>query len=184
MKKLFLFYISLLFTVASNAQHCPWDCSGMILLKTNISKEQMRRLEPVSVNENEKEIIDTIYGTGKDTYDRARFMYYDDFVKYRTERIELHSWYRYDTVYHFAAGNYLVRYNYCGNDGAKLYVRFYNPNSRGLKYEYIEIPKENRIHLHDHSTEIGDRETEKLKTVLQPKILFIDCKKWLLRDCE
>jgi hypothetical protein len=87
-------------------------------------------------------------------------------------------------VYHFARGNYLVRYNYCGNDGAKLFVRFYNPNSRGLKYEYIEIPEENRFHLHDYSREINGRQTEKLKAVIQPKLFFIDCKKWLLRNCD
>lgn len=184
MKNSFLFYISLLSFVASSAQHCPWDCSGLIVLRTNISKEQMEKLEPLLVYENKNEIVDTIYGTGKETYDRGRLMYYDDFVKYRTERIKLHDWYRFDTVYHFAAGNYLVRYNYCGSDGAKLYVRFYNPNSRGLKYEYIEVPTESRIHLHEYSSKISSRQTEELKAAIQPKTVFVDCKKWLLRDCE
>ena len=41
----------------------------------------------------------TVYGTGLATYDSGWFLYYyDDFVQYRTGRIKLHHWYRYDTA--------------------------------------------------------------------------------------
>lgn len=153
-----LFIIFLLLSADVNAQHCPWDCSGMILLKTDLSKTEFTRLNPVLVDGNRKEIVDTVYGTGLATYDTGRFMHYDDFMQYRTGRIKLHYWYAFDTLYYFAKDNYLVRYNYCryqyqGN--TDLFIRF--TDTAGNQYGYIEIPVSRRIHLHDFGPEIRKR---------------------------
>src|SRR6476620_4865408 len=81
------------------AQHCPWDCTGMILLHTNLPKENLYKLDPVLTDENKNEIYDTVYGTGKDTWDECKFLSYDDFTAYRTGRIAVHHFYEYDTFY-------------------------------------------------------------------------------------
>jgi len=76
-------------------------------------------------------VVDTIYGTGLATYDTCRFLPYEDFLKYRIEKINLHYWYGYDTVYHFAKGHFIVRYNFCrfNRDGrSDLFIRFNDPS--------------------------------------------------------
>ena len=95
------------------AQHCPWDCSGMIIVETPVMKKTVYKLEPVLVDEDKKVIVDTMYGTDKPTYDRCDFLTYDDFTRERTKKIAIHHWYENDTFYHFAAGRYIVKYNYC-----------------------------------------------------------------------
>lgn len=183
MRPVLIFFL-LVVLQSGKAQHCPWDCSGMILLQTTISREQTEKLRPVLVDESKKEITDTMYGTGKDTYDPCAFLYYDDFAKYRTEKIALHHWYQYDTVYHFAAGKYIVKYNFCKYNGKKLYLRFVDPYARGLTYHYIEIFPEKRIHLHNYSSQIFNGETEEIKTAVQPFTLSVSCKEWKLRENE
>jgi hypothetical protein len=156
------------------------------MLETNVSKERMKKLNPVLVDENKKEITDTMYGTGKATYDRCNFMYYADFKKYRTKKVSLHGWYAHDTVYYFAAGKYIVKYNFCKYQDKKLYLRYLDPYTRGLTYHYIEIVPENRIHLHDYSVQINKRETDNIKNSIKAFIMTVNCDKWGLRenDCS
>src|SRR6185295_4818129 len=110
--------------------------TGMILMKTAIPKEQLYKLKPVLVDENKDIIIDTIYGTGLDTYDTCKFLYYNDFMKYRGGKVSLHHWYAYDTVYQFASGYYMVKTNYCKYKSRKLFLRFTEPGKPDLKYHY------------------------------------------------
>lgn len=149
MKALSVLLIGTVSWLTSFGQHCPWDCSGMILLQTNIAKEKFYKLHPVLVDENKREITDTVYGTGKDTYDKCDFLSYEDFTAYRIQRIKVHHWYQYDTFYHFAKGGYIVKYNFCQYEGRKLYLRFQDPNSSTALFRYLEIPREKRMHLHN-----------------------------------
>lgn len=172
--------------ITVKAQHCPWDCSGMILFQTTISKEQVYKLEPVLVDENKKIIADTIYGTGLPTYDNCSFLYYDDFKAYRTKKIAIHRWYAYDTAYHFAEGYYVVKINFCKFYKKKLFLRFTDPYSRGLRYRYIEIDSSGLFHLHSYSTDMNARRTDKIREAIKNFIVVMTCEKWMLRkeDCK
>jgi len=182
----FILSIFLVATVTVKAQHCPWDCSGMILLHSNVEKEQVYKLEPVLVDENKKIIVDSLYGTGKPTFDTCNFLYYDDFLAYRTKRIEWHYWYGYDTVYHFAAGNYVVKLNYCKYSDQKIYLRLREPYTSETRYRYIEIPNSSLLHLHEYNNMIRERETAAMKEAIKGAVIEMNCEKWMLRkeDCK
>ena len=125
-----------------------------------------------------------MYGTGKATYDLCEFKYYADFTKYRTRRIALHHWYEYDTVYHFAEGCYLVKYNFCEYTGKALYLRYADPYTKSPLYHYIEIPESGRIHLHNYNNQLRDQKTEEIKNDLKNLILLLNCKEWGLKSQE
>ncbi|HMU45055.1 MAG TPA: hypothetical protein PKC72_01745 [Chitinophagaceae bacterium] len=186
MKRLLYFSFLLVIFFNASAQHCPWDCSGMIMLQINTPQEHIEKMNLVLVDEDKKEIIDTVYGTGKSTYDECRFLYYDDFLEYRTKRIETHYWYKYDTVYHFATGKYLVKFNFCKYNNKKIYLRYMDRYSRVLKYHYIEIPDSNRVHLHNYNNDIRDDNTKELVKALKPFVVQISCEMLGIRDgdCE
>ena len=177
----YLLFLSLLIiTVSTSAQHCPWDCSGLLMIKTDATKGEMKKLDPVLVDINNKPVIDTLYGSGAGTYDLCRFLYYDDFLKFRINRIQVHYWYGYDTVYHFAKEHYVVRFNYCrySTDGpTDLFIRYNDPSSSS-GYKYIEIPASRRIHLHDYSREINKGQTAEILQSIQPFILNISRKEF------
>ena len=144
----------------------------MLLLQADISGAEMKKMKPVLVNKNKDLVVDTIYGTGKVTYDTCHFLWYDDFVAYRTARINIHHWYQYDTVLYFASDNYVVHYNYCRYAKTVLYLRITNPETG--EYNYFEIPRNNRLHLHNYNSLIYDRETEKLKKEVEPFIFRLN----------
>ncbi len=171
----------LILTVAAKAQHCPWDCSGLVLLKTEVAKEEIYKMKPVLVDENKNLIVDTTFGTGKPMYDTCSFLYYDDFLTSRTEKVQLHHWYRYDTVFHFAAGYFVARANYCDSWNKKLYLRFTEPQSNDMKYSYVEIPASSLIHLHQYSREIQDNKMKKILEAVKEVIIEMSCEKWKLR---
>ena len=165
------------------AQHCPWDCTGMILLKTDVTAAEFNKLNPVLVDGNKKIVIDTIYGTGKETQDTCWFLGYDDFMKYRTARTKVHYWYGYDTMFHFARGYYLIHYNYCRYkwDGrSNLFIRFNDPSAADTIHHYIEIPTDRRIHLHDYNREINGRRTAEIVSAVQPNIMEVHRREWKL----
>jgi hypothetical protein len=168
------------------AQHCPWDCTGMIMLQTDIPKEKVYKMEPVLVDENKKLITDTLYGTGLPTYDRCDFLEESDFTAYRKKRMSLHYVYQYDTSYYFAEGKYIVHYNFCEYQDKELYLRYNDPVASKLEYAYVAIPASNRIHLHEYNNEIRGRETNKLKQAVKEFVLIMPCAKWGLKkeDCK
>ena len=92
----------------------------------------------------------------------------------------------YDTVYHFAAGYYIVKTNYCEYSTRRTYLRFKEPYSNELKYRYIEIPSSAFIHLHDYNNEIREKKTAILQKAVAPSIIEVPCEKWMLRkeDCR
>lgn len=186
MKKTILSVITFLVASFSFGQHCPWDCSGMILMQTSIPKEKLYLLHPVLVDANKKEVIDTVYGTGLDTHDNCEFLSYEDFTDYRAKKIALHYFYQYDTFYHFAAGGYLVKYNFCKYEGKKLYLRFEDPHTRDVTFRYIEIPANRRMHLHEYNNALLERETQELKKRTQPFVLKVSCEEWKLwaNECK
>ena len=184
MKKIFLLCVLLLKSFLLFAQHCPWDCSGMIVLQTNAPKELFYKLDPALVDENKRAINDTVYGTGKDTHDPCIFLSYDDFITCRIKRIQVHHWYQYDTAYHFAEGLFMVKYNFCNYTERKLYLRFVDPHTSGLTFHYIEIPDSLRIHLHNYSNELFAGKTEETRKKIQPFILRLDCNALFLRKDE
>jgi hypothetical protein len=179
MKKLFFitsYY--LLHTACSFAQHCPWDCAGMIIVDTNVPREKIAALRPFLVDEKGK-------GIARDTYDECELMYYDDFTEKRKSKVLEHPYYRYDTAYTFAQGKFIVKYNYCEHKG-KLYLSFINPYRRDLHYEMIEVAENKRIHLHDYNEQLRERGFPGMDALLQPFILRLDCSAWHLNeyDCE
>lgn len=180
---IFLFLISL----NANSQHCPWDCSGMLLLKTNITATEFSTLNPVLVDKGKQVVVDTIYGTGLDTYDTCRFLFYDDFQQYRTERIKTHYGYGHDTAFHFAKDHYLVRYNYCKfqKDGeGELFIRYNDPSGEPGAYRYLPVSAESGIHLHDHRLQMNRREYSGILEKVQPQILIAKRKDWGLSGDE
>lgn len=183
MRRLFLF-LFLFVSVSSFGQHCPWDCSGMILMKTDLKAGELQKLNPVLVDANKNIVVDTMYGTGLETYDTCRFMFYDGFKAYRTERTKVHYWYRYDTLYKFAKEYALVKFNFCRYErsGAMLYIRFNNSDDSGQQYGYIEVPHNNRIHLHDYNMQINRNEHDAIREAVQPAVLNITRKQWGLPD--
>lgn len=181
MRRYFLIAVCFL-SLQAAAQHCPWDCSGMIMLKTDLSPEEFAKLSPVLVDGNKQLIIDTIYGTGLDTHDTCRFYFYDDFVRYRTSKIKLHHWYGYDTVYYFAKEHYLVRYNYCrySRGDTSLFIQYNDPQT-GMK-KILEVPSGKRIHLHNYYRQIYQRLTLDKIPAIQELILTVPRKEWGLPD--
>ncbi|MGQ0738723.1 MAG: hypothetical protein ACT4OJ_06650 [Bacteroidota bacterium] len=184
MKRLYALLLLLLPSI-TQAQHCPWDCSGMILLKTDVSPAEFAKLNPVLADGDKRVVIDTIYGTGKDTYDSCRFLSYDDFLRYRTEKIKLHYWYGYDTLYHFARGYYVIRYNYCRYkwDGrSDLFIRFNSLSAGKEESLFIAIPTGRRIHLHEYNMEINRRQTDKILSAIEPLIMEVGRAEWKLPE--
>jgi hypothetical protein len=183
--RIFITLSILMVSVKCMAQHCPWDCAGMIVLQIDVPKK-IEHLGLTLVDENRREITDTIYGTGKDTYDECVFLSYDSFTKRRTEKINLHHWYRYDTIYKFAKGNYIVKYNYCKYRERKLYIRYVDQYMRSLVYHYIEIPIDKRIHLHDYSDELHDGKVEEMREKTKNNVIVLTCGNFLYRneDCK
>lgn len=153
-------------------------------MKTNVPVLVINNLNPVLVDTDKKIVIDTLYGTGKNTYDTCTFLYYDDFIKYRTERIQLHYWYAYDTLLSFAANHYLVHYNFCKfkwDQQGSLFIRWNDPESKTTAYRYIEIPASSRIHLHDYNNEIRNRDKNAILKAIAPFILSIRREEWGLK---
>jgi hypothetical protein len=186
MKRVLLLFCGGLAFLGGFAQHCPWDCSGMILVETPVAKGMVYKMEPVLVDEDQKVIVDTMYGTDKPTYDRCDFLSYDDFTKQRTKKIAIHHWYGYDTFYHFAEGRYIVKYNFCEYQDKKLYLRYSEPFATSKIYHYVEIPATNRIHLHDYNSQLRERKTEEIKNDLKESVLVLNCQEWNLKkqDCK
>jgi hypothetical protein len=137
------------------------------------------------VDEEKKVIVDTMYGADKPTYDRCDLLFYDDFTKQRTKKIAIRHWYEYDTFYHFAAGHYIVKYNYCEYEGKKLYLRYSDPSSKSV-YHYIEIPADIRVHLHDYNSQLRERKTEEIQNDLKASVFVMSCEEWNLKkqDCK
>jgi hypothetical protein len=156
----------------------------MIILQTNAPDSVISKLNTVLVDENKKEINDTVYGTGKEIYDPCTFLSYEDFTAYRTKRIQAHQRYRYDTVYYFAKGFFIVKYNYCKYRERKLYLGFVDLHSADNSFHYIEILDSLRIHLHDYSTELYAGDKENILQKIQPYILKLNCSSLLLRKEE
>lgn len=184
MKRSFALLLVLLPCLAG-AQHCPWDCTGVILLKTDVTAAEFKKMNPVLVDSDKKIVVDTVYGTGKDTYDTCWFLGYEDFIKYRTERARVHHWYGYDTLLHFARGFYLIHYNFCRFkwDGRSvLFIRFNDPSTSIARYSYIEVPASRRIHVHDYNREINERRTAEIVNAMQPHIMEVSRREWKLPE--
>lgn len=174
----YLFSIFFLFFInRATAQHCPWDCSGMLLIKTDATREEMMRLDLTVVDMNKNPIIEKQYSKNKNNDEPCRFLYYDDFLASRISQIKTDSWNKYDTAYHFAKEHYVVRINYCNNNKNELFVRYVDSSSTS-GYKYIEIPYSRRIHLHDYNNEIRNRQTALLLQMLEPFILPISRKEF------
>ncbi len=186
MKRVTLSLFGVLIFLKSFSQHCPWDCSGMVIVETPVANEKMNKLKPVLVDEEKNVITDTIYGTDQPTYDRCDLLSYDDFTKMRTQKIAIYHGYEYDTFYHFAAGSYMVKYNFCEYRDKKLYLRYIDPNSKSKVYRYIEVPANSRIHLHDYNSQLRERKTDEIKKALKPSVLVLNCEEWNLKkqDCK
>ncbi|HUR66708.1 MAG TPA: hypothetical protein VMZ03_10195 [Chitinophagaceae bacterium] len=180
MRKWGILFFLLLPAVVS-AQHCPWDCSGLLMIQTNASPAELKKIDPLVVDGNKEVLVDSIYGTGKETADSCRILFYDDFLAYRTERTKIHHWYGYDTLFYFAKDHFVARFNFCRYDNKQLFIRFNDLSVPG-GYSYIEIPDDRRIHLHEYNTQIRERRTGELLTVVQPFIMKLSRYDWKLPD--
>jgi len=145
----------------------------MIMFETTLDTAAVYNLNPILVDENKRPIIDTVYGTGIEaqTSDRCRFLLCGDFLTYRRKKVNTHYWYAYDTLYGFAAGRYIVKFNFCKYRDKKIYIRYRDVHTRNLQYHYIEIPADKRIHLHDYNDLLRQEKTAELKKLTQPFVL-------------
>jgi hypothetical protein len=182
--RIFLIIVFIAATLPGIAQHCPWDCSGMVLVETNLAPKQMEQAHLMVTGENKKPVIDTFSNEGKPFYDTCRLYPYAEFLKKRKEQLKTYRWYQYDTVYHFAENKYLVRFNLCRFYGKKLFLSFQHPYTRNLQIIYIEIPDNKRISLHAISDKLYKRDYEAISKEIAPMIMRLDCKELLRRDCD
>ena len=143
----------------------------MVLLESASPKEAIYYMHPILVDENHHEITDTLVGTGPDAYYQCELLFYDDFLANRKERLKTNHWYQYDTVYGFAEGKYVARYNYCKYIGKKIYLRYTDRHTADLRYHYIEIPENKRIHLHEYSNLLYNQNNAELKKQLEPFLI-------------
>lgn len=182
MRKL-LILLTFLLPAATNAQHCPWDCSGLVVVETNIPGATLKQMGFVLVDEHKKIITTSRTGDGKPFMDTSLLESYDEFVNKRKAGLNDYRWYQYDTAYHFAEGKYLLHFNHCDGYKKKRYLRYQRAGAAGIKFLYIEVPDDKRISLHDFSDELYDRKYKEISEKIKSNILFIDCKK-LSGDCE
>lgn len=175
--------LSLSFALAASAQHCPWDCSGLILLKTDVSREEMLQLQPVLCDGSRQLVIDSVYGSGATLADTCRFLAYEDFRQYRISRTTISHWYKYDTVYSFAKDLFLVKYSYCRfkEPGTTLYIRYRSRRQGKWQYNYIAVPETRRVHLHNYYRELNARDSAGLRKQLEPFVLQLDRARFGLR---
>ena len=80
-----------------------------------------------------------------------------------------------DTVYKFAEGKYIIKFNFCKYQGKKLFLRCNDPHSKAA-YHYIEIPEGKRMHLHNYNDELRQGETASLVKQTREFLLTLDCK--------
>lgn len=180
----FVFVLLMTFPGLVFAQHCPWDCSGMIMIETDVPKDRVYRMQPILVDENKNVIADTIYGTESPAYDTCKLMFQDDFTALRTEKIKHHRWYQYDTAYHFASGLLITRINFCKNHTKTIYLRWVFPDDKKAMYYYKELPLESLIHLHSYNNELRKRENEKMRKDVDYAIVRMNCRDWKIREAE
>lgn len=181
MKKI-LYVLTFLSTSFAFGQHCPWDCSGMVMIQTSAPHQELYKMGLKLMDENKKEVIDTIFGTRKETYDDCAFLTFEDFTALRKRKIAIHHWYQYDTLYQFAEGNFIVKFNYCKYSGKKLFLHYYDCYTHGIRSHYIEIPANKRIYLHNYNAELRERKIEQLKRLTQTYVLKLSCDDFQLRD--
>lgn len=171
---------------ATCAQHCPWDCTGMLVVQTNIPETELQQLHPVLVDRDKNILIDTMYGTGKNTSDTCELLSYAAFQAYRIQRITLHYWYRYDTMYAFAKDRYLIKFNYCKYRDQDLFIRYTKNLGGETIVGYILVPAANRLHLHDYNRELISHNLARLQALTASAVLTLNCEKWGLKgkDCS
>ncbi len=167
---------------SASAQHCPWDCTGFLMIKTDASEAEMKSMHPTLVDGRKQIIVDTLYGTGKNTFDTCRFLEYDEFVGLREEKSKIHSFYRHDTMLKFAKGFYVVHFNFCKYDKDKEGPLFISYAGAGHGHDhYIPVPVEKRIHLHNHSNDIYKKNYDAILKNVDSQILTINRKDWGLQ---
>lgn len=169
----------MLLSLNSFAQHCPWDCAGFLMIKTDATPAEMSMLKAALVDSKKQLVIDTLYGTGKETIDTTNIMEWDEFEKYRKEKTKIHNWYNHDTMLSFAKGYYVVRYNYCKFDNANpqdLSIRYIGPGHG--HYHFMPVAADKRIHLHDYNSLISKKEKEEILKALESKIINVSRAQW------
>ena len=185
MKKLLLICF-ILSTAELLAQHCPWDCSGMVLVSSAITPAEYKKLQPVLVDSNKNVLISEYSVTGKMIPDTNFLFSYEDFMADRTIKIATFSWYVYDTIYHFAKGHFLARFNHCrfSRQQAKLFIRFNDVSGASAvsgAYHFIPVPLDKRIHLHDHQALFWDKNISAMQEAVKPFVMNIERKEWFIR---
>lgn len=177
--KTILLLLVISFPLSASAQHCPWDCTGFLMIKTDASKDEMEMLRPALFDSKRLVVVDTLYGTGKKTFDTCFFMEFGDFASYRKEKAKIHNWYNYDTMLSFAEGYYVVHYNYCkfsGKAPGELFIAYMGPGHG--HHHYLEIPADKRIHLHDYYSLIQKGEKEQTLKAVESKIISVSRAEW------
>ncbi len=177
MKSKFLLVIGFLFSLQSFSQHCPWDCFGVSMFQTDLSPSEIKKLDPVLVDANKMQIVDTMYGTGLPTYDSCVFLLYKDFKNRYTEKIKVHNWYGYYTMLDFAEGYYIVHYSFCRWQDKELFIRYNDPEKRG-GFKYIPVTADQRVHVHNYNSQINSKHFDDIRKDIQDKVLDINRNDW------
>jgi hypothetical protein len=134
--------ITLLFiTKLLAAQHCPWDCSGIVILDWPANKSFPSYT--VSLVDKNHEVV-----SNHNVYEspESKFQLYGDLKKELSSKIPQNHWYENDTVFHFAEGSPVTLYNYCDYRGDLFVeVRF---NTTSQKW-YFKLNEDQKFHLHN-----------------------------------
>lgn len=169
-----ILFALLFFSLLVKAQHCPLDCCGMLLVKTDLSTEQLYALHPVLTGPNKKTIVDSLFSSKKIFTDTCKLLYYPDFLAYRSAKIAANNFYHYDTLCYFAKGYYVIRVNFCTYRNQPLYIRFTITDGSKPKYQYVAVAAASLIDLHNLFPLIIHKKTELILPKIAPFIITID----------
>lgn len=137
-----LSFLFIMMTTGLAAQHCPWDCSGLVILDW----PENRKFSDydVSLVDSQRKVV-----TNTNVYETTAsgFLPYEELKEQLTEKISKHSWYEYDTALHFAKGSPVTLYNYCEYQ-QDLFVEVKSKKDPGSKH-YFPLNNDQKFHLHN-----------------------------------
>src|SRR5688572_18135654 len=127
----------------ASAQHCPWDCSGIVILDWPADKK---------FNNYQVRLVDSSYKVvfNHNVYEKteSQFSIYEELKKQLNLKISKYSWYEYDTVLNFAAGSPVALYNFCDYHGEDLFIEVKSKKGPSNK-NYFKLNEDQKFHLHE-----------------------------------
>jgi len=170
-KQLPLILVSFFFSISLHAQHCPWDCCGLIMINSDLKPAEMQKLKLVLTDGNKQIVIDTLYGSSEKNADTCYIRWGEEFLAHKTSLVAANHWYAYDTMLHFCKGHYVVRYNYCKYEEPQNQLLFLRYTDAAGSFHYLPVHYSNRIHLHNYNDQIRTGQTTELNKIMEPFVM-------------